>query len=76
MSKLDAIKAVRPQENQLFDGTFHSGPLSLRSVRARQASGIHRRCGGSLMTGTDKAAAIREKAERLAGRSLGENGTR
>ena len=26
------------------------------------------------MTGTDKAAAIREKAERLAGRSLGENG--
>ena len=26
------------------------------------------------MSGTDKAAAIREKAERLAGRSLGENG--
>ena len=26
------------------------------------------------MTGTDKAAAIREKAEHLAGRSLGENG--
>ena len=26
------------------------------------------------MTGADKAAAIREKAERLAGRSLGENG--
>ena len=26
------------------------------------------------MTGTDKAAAIREKAERLSGRSLGENG--
>ena len=26
------------------------------------------------MTGTDKAAAIRVKAERLAGRSLGENG--
>ena len=26
------------------------------------------------MSGADKAAAIREKAERLAGRSLGENG--
>lgn len=73
VSKLDAIKQFGPRRTSCLTAlpfrpaisTICSCPASVWPLSA---------LWWLLMSGTDKAAAIREKAERLAGRSLGENG--